>query len=224
MFSRLPLRDLPQQQIGACVCACMHARAPCERALFPTVASQVFGVQRCKARVRPKRGGHGACERVILEVDLRHCWQQGDRVGDGADKAVLLEEAASNETRGDHLILPRKSLCEPDALRQRCVRSKRYCREERAALHAREVHELADRWMDRPVERVARQVAARIPKAQAPLAADGRLRCAASAHTMPMVCITEGFAASSIINGSPARSTRGPVALPRPSRIMDSLD
>ena len=48
-----------------------------------------------------------------------------------------------------------------DALRQRLDRNKR-CREEKAALHAREVHELADRWMDRPVERVPRQVAARI--------------------------------------------------------------
>jgi hypothetical protein len=57
-------------------------------------AASVFGVQRCEARVRPERGGHGASERVILEVDLRHCWQQGDRVGDGADEAVLLEEAA----------------------------------------------------------------------------------------------------------------------------------
>ncbi len=67
-----------------------HVRVRCAAA-----ASQVFGVQRCKARVRPKRGGHGARERVILEVDLGHCWQQGDRVGDGADEAVLLEEAAS---------------------------------------------------------------------------------------------------------------------------------
>jgi hypothetical protein len=34
---------------------------------------------------------------------------------------------------------------------------------------------------------------------------------------MATVCVTEGFAVSSIINGSPARSTRVPVALPRPS-------
>ena len=55
-----------------------------------------------------------------------------------------------------------------NALRQRFDRNKRCRRAERAALHAHEVHELADRWMDRPVERVPRQVPARIPQAQAP--------------------------------------------------------
>ncbi len=59
------------------------------------LAWRVFGVQRSKARVRPKRGRHGARERIILKIDLGHCWQRGDRVGDGAVEAVPLEEAAS---------------------------------------------------------------------------------------------------------------------------------
>ena len=79
------------------VCICARARlwaiAPCDDPLWRRGCE--LGVQRCKARVRPKRGGHGARERVILEVDLGHCSQQGDRVGDGAVEAVLLEEAAS---------------------------------------------------------------------------------------------------------------------------------
>ena len=75
----------------------MHARVRVQlrHVIVRCAAASVFGVQRCEARVRPERGGHGASERVILEVDLSHCWQQGDRVGDGADEAVLLEEAAS---------------------------------------------------------------------------------------------------------------------------------
>jgi hypothetical protein len=83
----------PAATTGWCVPVCMqvrHASVRCAAA-----ASHVFGIQRCKARVRPERGGHGARECVVLEVDLGHCWQKGDRVGDGADEAVPLEEAAS---------------------------------------------------------------------------------------------------------------------------------
>jgi hypothetical protein len=147
------------------------------------LASQVLGIQRCKARVRPKRGGHGARERVILEVDPGHCWQQGDRVGDGADEAVPLAEAAPTHEGINHSDIPRRSLCEGDALRQRFERNKRCRREEEAALHAHEVHELADRCIDRPVKRVPRQVAARIPQAPAPRDAEEELHCASSAHT-----------------------------------------
>ncbi len=84
----------PAATTGWCVRGFISARAQNCAMCCSAVVSQAFGVQRSKPRVRPKRGGHGARERVVLEVDLGHCWQQGDRVGDGADEAVLLEEAA----------------------------------------------------------------------------------------------------------------------------------
>ncbi len=96
MVSRLPFRDLPRRQAGVCECASVHARKTAPR-VVPLWRRRVFGIQRCKAWDRPNFGGHGAGERVILEVDLGHCWKQGDRVGDGAVEAVLLEEAASKQ-------------------------------------------------------------------------------------------------------------------------------
>jgi hypothetical protein len=71
----------------------------------------------------------------------------------------------------------------------RCDRSKLYRRAERAAIHAHEVHELADRGIDGPVERVPRQVAARIPQAPAPC--DKR-------RTAPLCYISEHYS-----NGRP---------------------
>jgi hypothetical protein len=85
--------------VRVCVCARVHARVRVQLRharvrLCPSSVASV-GVQRCKVRVRPNCGRHGARERVILEINLRHCWQQADRVGDGAVEAVPLEEAAS---------------------------------------------------------------------------------------------------------------------------------
>ncbi len=85
----------PAATTGWCVRGFISARAQNCAMCCSAVVSQAFGAQRSKPRVRPKRGGHGARERVILEVDLGHCWQQCDRVGDGAVEAVPLEEAAS---------------------------------------------------------------------------------------------------------------------------------
>jgi hypothetical protein len=153
-----------------------HASVRCS-----AVASQAFGVQRSKARVRPERGGHGAGERVILEVDLRHCRQQGDRVGDGADEAVLLEEAASNETQGDHLKLPRKSLCEPDALRacdsDATATSAAVKQRGRRYMLVRSTSLPIDGWIA-PSREFPDKSLQEYPKRKPPRAAGGRLCCA----------------------------------------------
>ena len=210
-----------RESLRARVRACSPVRHVSVR--WSALASQVLGVQRCKARVRPKRGRHVARERVILEIDPGHCWQQGDRVGDGADEAVPLAEAAPTHEGINHSDIPRRSLCEGDALRQRFERNKRCRREERAALHAHKVRELADRCIDRPVERVPRQVAARMPQAPAPNDAEEELHCASSAHTgMPGVR-HEGICIQQQHEWIPARSSRVRVSVQRPSRILDSL-
>ncbi len=63
-------------------------------------------------------------------------------------------------------------------------------------------------------------------KRRQPLTIEEELHCATSPQTTATVgpvCFVEGFAASSTTDGSPARSTRAPVSVPRPSRILDSL-
>jgi hypothetical protein len=121
-------------------------------------------------------------------------------------------------------IIPGPSFCEPDALRQRFDRNN-------AAVEKRGRRYIVTRSTSLPIE------ASIAPSREFPdkslqeyqkrrtLATEKEGSIVLHQRTlMATVCVTEGLAVSIIINGSPARSTRVPVALPRPSRIQDSLE
>jgi hypothetical protein len=153
--------------MNACMCACVHARVygrlrhvMCRSGVARMAYSDVrLGFAQNAAGTAPVSvlfsrlifvtAGRKAIESGMVPTK-RFCWKRLHR---------NMRESSS---------VSRPSLCEPDALRQRLDRNKRCRREERAALHAIEVNELADRWMNRPVERVPRQGAARTPEAQVP--------------------------------------------------------